>query len=224
MVGRSVWRVPAAPPQARHRRYRRATPSPDPGRGDGSSGPAVVAGPQAVSSTTRLAPISDKRHRTNESIRVPQVRLIDAEGNQAGIVATDEALRMARAQGLDLVEVAPMASPPVCRLMDYGKYVYRLAKDRKQKAHQPQLKEVKFRPKIDEHDYAFKLKHIQRFLEQGHMVKATIMFRGREVVHPELGRQILERVQADLGDGFRVESSPQMQGRQMSMVLTPKRD
>jgi len=117
-----------------------------------------------------------------------------------------------------------MAKPPVCRLMDYGKYIYRLAKDKKQKAHQPQLKEVKFRPKIDDHDYGFKLNHIKRFLEQGHMVKATIMFRGREVVHPELGRAILERVQVDLGDAFRVESRPSMQGRQMHMVMTPKRD
>ena len=132
---------------------------------------------------------------------------------------------LAREASLDLVEVAPMAQPPVCRLMDYGKYVYRLAKDRKQKAHQPQLKEVKFRPKIDEHDYAFKLNHIKRFLGEGHMIKATIMFRGREVVHPELGRRILERVQGDLEEGsFRVESRPSMLGRQMIMILTPKRD
>jgi translation initiation factor IF-3 len=152
------------------------------------------------------------------------VRLIDADGEQAGVVATDEAMQRARDAGLDLVEVAPMARPPVCRLMDYGKYTYRLAKDKKQKSHQPQLKEVKFRPKIDDHDYGFKLKHIQKFLEQGHMVKATIMFRGREVVHPELGRAILERVKEDLGETFRVESHPSMQGRQMHMVLTPKRD
>ena len=150
--------------------------------------------------------------------------MIDAEGEQAGIVRTDDALEMAREAGLDLVEVAPMAQPPVCRLMDYGKYVYRLAKERKQKTHQPQLKEVKFRPKIDDHDYDFKLNHIKRFLDQGHMVKATIMFRGREVVHPELGRQILDRVQKDLEGMFKVEASPSMQGRQMHMVLTPKRD
>jgi translation initiation factor IF-3 len=131
---------------------------------------------------------------------------------------------MAREAGLDLVEVAPMAQPPVCRLMDYGKYVYRQAKERKQKTHQPQLKEVKFRPKIDDHDYDFKLKHIKRFLDQGHMVKATIMFRGREVVHPELGRQILDRVMEDLEGSFKVEAMPSMQGRQMHMVLTPKRD
>ena len=139
------------------------------------------------------------------------------------MVDTDEALRRARDAGLDLVEVAPMAKPPVCRLMDYGKYTYRLAKDKKQKSHQPQLKEVKFRPKIDDHDYGFKLNHIKRFLGQGHMVKATIMFRGREVVHPELGRQILERVKEDLGEGYRVESAPSMQGRQMHMVRSQLR-
>lgn len=151
------------------------------------------------------------------------MRLIDAEGEQAGIVNTDDAMKMATDAGLDLVEVAPMAQPPVCRLMDYGKYIYRLQKDRKQKSHQPQLKEVKFRPKIDDHDYNFKLNHIRRFLSEGHMVKATIMFRGREVVHPELGRAILERVQEDLGDAFKVESRPMMMGRQMHMVLTPNK-
>lgn len=158
---------------------------------------------------------------------MPQVRLIDAEGEQAGIVATEDALKMATEAGLDLVEVAPMASPPVCRLMDYGKYIYRLAKERKQKSHQPQLKEVKFRPKIDDHDYNFKFNHIRRFLGEGHMVKGTIMFRGREVVHPELGRQILERVIADLQKeeiDFKVESMPSMMGRQMHMVLAPKKD
>lgn len=125
---------------------------------------------------------------------------------------------------LDLVEVAPSADPPVCRMLDYGKFSYRTAKEQKHRPHNTQLKEVKFRPKIDQHDYDFKMKHIHRFLEQGHMVKATIMFRGREVVHPELGRAILERVQEDLGGAFRVESRPSMQGRQMHMVMTPKRD
>ncbi len=174
--------------------------------------------------TPRDTAITEKRHRTNEQIRVPQVRLIDAEGEQAGIVETDDALKMATEAGLDLVEVAPMASPPVCRLMDYGKYIYRQAKEKKQKSHQPQLKEVKFRPKIDDHDYGFKFNHIKRFLGQGDMVKGTIMFRGREVVHPELGRQILDRVIADLkeeGFDFKVESLPSMQGRQMHMVLAP---
>ena len=114
-----------------------------------------------------------------------------------------------------------MAKPPVCRLMDYGKYIYRLAKERKQ-AHQSQLKEVKFRPKIDDHDYQFKLNHIIKFLAQGHMVKATIMFRGREVVHPELGRKILDRILGDIEGECRIDRHPSMEGRQMIMILTPK--
>lgn len=157
-------------------------------------------------------------------IRVPQVRLIDDEGEQLGVVPTDAARARAQELELDLVEVAPNADPPVCRLMDYGKYAYRLAKEQKQKQHQTQLKEVKFRPKIDEHDYDFKMKHIQRFLKQGHMVKATIMFRGREVVHPEYGRKILDRVVEELGDAVRVDKAPRMEGRLMHMIITPKRD
>ena len=133
---------------------------------------------------------------------------------------------MADARGLDLVEIAPNSKPPTCKLMDYGKFKYESAvKAREARRNQThvQIKEQKLRPKIDDHDYDFKLKHIKRFLDQGHMVKATIMFRGREVVHPELGRQILDRVQNDLEGMFKVEASPSMQGRQMHMVLTPKR-
>lgn len=154
---------------------------------------------------------------------MPQVRLVDAEGEQVGVVEIDEARQMADDAGLDLVEVAPNATPPVCRLMDYGKYVYRQQKERKP-THQSQLKEVKFRPKIDDHDYEFKRNHILRFLKEGHMVKATIMFRGREVVHPELGRAILDRVVEDVGDQGRIDRHPSMEGRQMTMLLTPKRD
>ncbi len=122
------------------------------------------------------------------------------------------------------MEVAPNADPPVCRMMDYGKYAYRVAKEQKQRPHNTQLKEVKFRPKIDRHDYDFKMKHIHRFLDQGHMVKATIMFRGREVVHPEYGRKILDRVVEELGEAVRVDKAPRMEGRLMSMIITPKRD
>ena len=125
---------------------------------------------------------------------------------------------------LDLVEVAPNAEPPVCRLMDYGKYAYRIAKEQKQRPHNTQLKEVKFRPKIDQHDYNFKMKHIQRFLTQGQMVNATIMFRGREVVLPEYGRKILDRVVDELGAAVRVDKAPHMEGRLMSMIITPRRD
>jgi translation initiation factor IF-3 len=169
--------------------------------------------------------ITEKKHRLNERIRVPQVRLIDPEGNQLGVVPTEDALRRAQEADLDLVEVAPNADPPVCRLMDYGKFAYRTAKEQKQRPHHTQLKEVKFRPKIDEHDFNFKLNHIIRFLGQGHMVKATVMFRGREVVHPEYGRKILDRVMEELDeDSFKVEKPASMEGRLMTMVLTPKRD
>jgi len=169
--------------------------------------------------------ITEKKHRLNERIRVPQVRLIDPEGNQLGVVPTEDALRRAQEADLDLVEVAPNADPPVCRLMDYGKFAYRTAKEQKQRPHHTQLKEVKFRPKIDEHDFNFKLNHIIRFLGQGHMVKATVMFRGREVVHPEYGRKILDRVIEELDeDSFKVEKPASMEGRLMTMVLTPKRD
>ena len=152
------------------------------------------------------------------------MRLVDAEGEQLGVVPTEAARARAQELNLDLVEVAPNADPPVCRLMDYGKFAYRASKDQKQRPHNTQLKEVKFRPKIDEHDYAFKMKHIHRFLTQGHMVKATIMFRGREVVHPEFGRRILDRVVEELGDLVRVDRPPRMEGRLMHMIITPKRD
>lgn len=165
-----------------------------------------------------------KKHRINDQIRVPQVRLIDADGEQLGVVPTEAARARALELELDLVEVAPNAEPPVCRMMDYGKYAYRAAKEQKQRPHNTQLKEVKFRPKIDRHDYDYKMKHIHRFLDQGHMVKATIMFRGREVVHPEYGRKILDRVVEELGEAIRVDRAPRMEGRLMSMILTPKRD
>jgi translation initiation factor IF-3 len=184
------------------------------------SGGAAACRPQNRSQSIT----EQKKHRINDMIRVPQVRLIDAEGEQLGVVPTDAAKARAKELELDLVEVAPNADPPVCRLMDYGKYAYRIAKEQKQKQHQTQLKEVKFRPKIDEHDYAFKMKHIQRFLGEGHMVKATIMFRGREVVHPEYGRKILDRVVEELGDAVRVDKAPRMEGRLMHMIITPRRD
>ncbi|MFQ5743133.1 MAG: translation initiation factor IF-3 [Acidobacteriota bacterium] len=173
--------------------------------------------------TRELAITERKKLRINEKIRVPQVRLIDTEGNQVGVIPTEEALKQAQGSGLDLVEVAPNAEPPVCRLLDYGKYAYRVAKEQKQRPHNTQLKEVKFRPKIDDHDFDFKVGHIERFLQQGHMVKATVMFRGREVVHPEYGHRILERVMSVLGDGFRLDKPPSMQGRLMIMILAPKR-
>jgi translation initiation factor IF-3 len=152
------------------------------------------------------------------------VRLIDADGEQVGIVALEEAKERADEAGLDLVEVAPDARPPVCRLMDYGKYKYeeaRRAREARKKQHTVQVKEVKYRPGIEDHDYEFKTRHVRRFLEDGDKVKVTMMFRGRQMAHPELGLEVLERVVADVEDVGRIESQPTREGRTMIMVLSP---
>ncbi len=168
--------------------------------------------------------ISQERIRINEQIRISPVRLIDDEGGQVGIVSIEEARELADDRGLDLVEVAPEARPPVVKLMDYGKYKYeaqRAAREAKKKQHHVQVKEVKFRPGIEEHDYDFKTRHARRFLEEGNKVKLTMMFRGRQVTHPELGREVLLRVTEDLKEVGKVESRPTFEGRIMSMVLAP---
>jgi translation initiation factor IF-3 len=159
----------------------------------------------------------------NERIRVREIRVIDDTGEQLGIMAPQQALAIARQKGLDLVEVAPTAQPPVCRIMDYGKYQYQEQKRaREARKHQKviEVKEIKFRPKVDEHDYQFKKKHIERFLEDGDKVKATIFFRGREIAHPDIGRRILERVVEELGELAVVESSPRMEGNTMHIILS----
>ena len=161
----------------------------------------------------------------NERIRVREVRLIDENGEQLGVVATPEALRVARERNLDLVEVAPMAAPPVCRLMDYGRFKYEQTKkerDARKNATKVELKEVRLRPKTDDHDINFKAKAIQRFLEEGDKVKVTLRFRGREMVHQELGVAVLDRVKSDLNELAKVEAHPRMEGRQMTMVMAPK--
>ncbi len=143
------------------------------------------------------SPRRDDRVRTNERIRVREIRVIDETGQQLGIMPPPQALAIARQKGLDLVEISPTAVPPVCRIMDFGKYQYQEQKrTREAKKHQRviEVKEIKFRPKVDEHDYDFKKKHIERFLADGDKVKATIFFRGREMAHPEIGRRILERL------------------------------
>ena len=165
--------------------------------------------------------------RINERIRVPEVRLIGADGEQVGIIATDKAMDMARDADLDLVEVAPGAKPPVARLLDYSKYKYE--QEQKQKAarkHQTQvnIREIKLRPKIAENDYNTKKGHVERFLRQGNKVKVTIMFRGREQAHPERGRDLLEKLVEDLGDLVEVESRPLQEGRNMSMLLGPSKE
>ena len=162
--------------------------------------------------------------RVNDRIRISPIRLIDEEGEQLGIVATDEARAMAADRGLDLVEVAPGARPPVCRLMDFGKYKYeqaRKAREAKKKQHVINVKEVKLRPKIETHDIEFKMRHARRFLEDGDKVKFTLMFRGREVTHPERGRRILEQVIEDLEDIAQVESQISHEGRTMTMMMGP---
>jgi translation initiation factor IF-3 len=151
---------------------------------------------------------------------------VGADGQQIGVVDTREALRQALDLDLDLVEVAPQADPPVCRIMDYGKFKYERdvrQKEARKKQSRTGLKEIKFRPKIDRHDYATKKGHVVRFLNGGHKVKITIMFRGREMAHTELGRKILDRVVEDLGETIVVESMPKQEGRNMIMVIAPNK-
>ncbi|MCB1861734.1 MAG: translation initiation factor IF-3 [Chromatiaceae bacterium] len=165
-----------------------------------------------------------KRNRLNEDIATPQVRLIDAEGEQVGIVSIEEALRAAEAAKLDLVEIVPNAEPPVCRIMDYGKFVFEAKKQKqaaKKKQKQIQIKEIKFRPGTDIGDYQVKLRNLIRFLNDGDKTKVTMRFRGREHAHRELGLELLQRVEADLAPYGEVEQQPQMEGRQMIMVLRP---
>ena len=162
--------------------------------------------------------------RINERIRVSEVRLIDEDGNQVGIIPTNEALALASERDLDLVEVAPDAKPPVARLLDYSKYKYEQEQKAKQaRKHQQQVnvREIKLRPKIADHDYETKKGHVQRFLNKKDKVKVTIMFRGREQAHPERGRALLDRLYEDLGDLATVEQAPQQEGRNMHMVLAP---
>ncbi|WP_099023201.1 translation initiation factor IF-3 [Mycolicibacterium palauense] len=170
-------------------------------------------------------PISTET-RVNERIRVPEVRLIGPGGEQVGIVRIEDALRVAADADLDLVEVAPNARPPVCKIMDYGKFKYETAqKARESRKNQQQtvVKEQKLRPKIDDHDYETKKGHVVRFLEAGSKVKVTIMFRGREQSRPELGYRLLQRLGADVADYGYVETSAKQDGRNMTMVLAPHR-
>ena len=170
------------------------------------------------------SPISTIEPRLNDRIRVPRVRLIGVDGAQLGIYETADALRIADEQGFDLVEIAPNSDPPVCRIMDYGKYKYEQdIKAKKARKHQAtvQLKEIKFRPKIDNHDYETKKKHVVRFLTAGAKVKVTIMFRGREMAHAERGLAILERLAEDLADLAIIENQPKLEGRNMHMLIAP---
>ena len=169
---------------------------------------------------------TEKKHRTNGEIRVNEVRLIGIEGEQLGIVKMAQALEMAEENEIDLVEISPTAVPPVCRLMDYGKFRYQEQK-RQQEARAKQkvvqLKEVKFRPATDDGDYNVKLRNVRRFIEDGDKVKVSLRFRGREMAHQELGMRVLERVRDDVEEICQVESFPRLEGRQMVMVLAPRK-
>lgn len=169
--------------------------------------------------------MATKDLRVNDMIRVREVRLIDEEGNQLGIVATLEALKMADDKGLDLVEIAPNANPPVCKFLDYGKYKFELEKknrENKKKQKQQELKEIRMQPKIDAHDLQFKTKHVREFLDKGAKVKVTIRFRGRELAHTERGRDVLHKVLDLLERDVSVDRAPAMEGRFMSMIISNK--
>jgi translation initiation factor IF-3 len=163
--------------------------------------------------------------RVNRQIRISPIRVIGPDGSQLGILEVDRALAMAMEQGLDLVEVAPLARPPVARIMDYGKYKFeqaKMARTAKKKQHVIHLKEVKYRPGIDDHDFDTKTRHARRFLGEGNKVKVTLMFRGRQIAHPELGKQVVDRVATELADVAKIESEAKMEGKSMTMILSPK--
>jgi len=169
---------------------------------------------------------TDRAHRINGEINVPEVRLVGVENEPLGIVNLREAIRMAEEAEVDLVEIAPQAVPPVCRLMDYGKFKYQEQKrqhDARLKQKVVQVKEVKFRPGTDEGDYMVKLRNLRRFLEEGDKAKVTLRFRGREMAHQEFGVRLLERVRTDLDDIAVVEQMPRLEGRQMIMVISPRK-
>ncbi len=161
----------------------------------------------------------------NEDIEARSVRLVGADGSMVGVVGIHEAMGTARAAGLDLVEVSPNAEPPVCKVLDYGRFKYE-AQKKKNEARKKQktieVKEIKMRPGIEQHDYDTKMRSVRRFLEEGDKVKVTLRFRGRELAHQEVGRAVLQRVQTELGEAVKVEQFPKMEGRQMVMVMSPR--
>ncbi len=161
----------------------------------------------------------------NHRIRVPEIRVIGPNGDQLGIMATREALALAQQDGLDLVEVAPMAQPPVCRILDYGKFKYeesKKQKDARKKSHTVEIKGIRMRPNMDVHDFQVRLKDAHRFLEEGHKVQATLIFRGREASHSEIGRNLLMKLAEGVAEVGVVERAPLLEGRRMTMLLTPK--
>tara|TARA_R110002096_G_scaffold13853_1_gene48746 strand:+ start:1246 stop:1764 length:519 start_codon:yes stop_codon:yes gene_type:complete len=172
-----------------------------------------------------MAPPVKDGPRVNNDITARLVRLVDAEGNMSGVFKVDDALREASRVGLDLVEVSPNAEPPVCKILDYGRFKYE-AQKKKNEARKKQkvieVKEIKLRPAIEQHDYEVKMKAVRKFLEEGDKVKVTLRFRGREMAHQDLGAKVLARVRDELGEEVKIEQSPRMEGRQMVMVMAPR--
>ncbi|MBX3692047.1 MAG: translation initiation factor IF-3 [Dokdonella sp.] len=169
---------------------------------------------------------TEKANRRNHEIRVPRVRVIGADGEQVGVLSRDEALNMAQEIGLDLVEIQPTADPPVCRIMDFGKFKFdaqKKAHAAKKKQKQVEIKELKFRPTTDVGDYAIKLRNLRRFLEEGDKVKITVRFRGREMAHQELGDAMVKKIAADIAEEAVIEQYPRMEGRLMVMMIAPKK-
>ena len=166
----------------------------------------------------------ERKHNINRDIRADKIRVIDPNGEQLGVISKNEALRKADEFGLDLIEIAPKAQPPVCKIMDYGKYVYEQQKKEKMQrknASKQQLKEVRFKPRTETHDYNFKMKHAREFIKEGNKVKATVMFRGREMVHKEIGAEILERFVNDMSDIAKMDNTMKFEGRNLSVILSP---
>jgi translation initiation factor IF-3 len=198
---------------------------PDRGHGDRR----VVATAEEIFAIRRpmraALPVQKDGPRINEEINVREVQLIDNEGHNRGVVPIQEAIEAATAAGLDLVEIAPNSQPPVCKVLDFGKYKYqeqKKAAEARKKQKTVEIKEIKFRPMIDDHDYDVKMRSMRRFFEEGDKVKVTLRFRGREMAHQELGTKLLDRVRDDLTKLAKVEQEPKFEGRQMVMVLAPR--
>lgn len=197
-----------------------------PGRAGSAATP--VANDRGVSTIRRpfrAPPTVKDGPRVNREIRVPEVQLIDAEGANLGVVAMPEALALAEAAGLDLVEIAPNSEPPVCKILDFGKFKYqsqKKASEARKKQKTVEVKEIKMRPNIDTHDYEVKMRAMLRFFEEGDKVKVTLRFRGREMAHQDLGVKLLDQVRAETVEIAKVESEPKLEGRQMVMVLAPR--
>ena len=185
----------------------------------------IICGDRAIRRPHRApAPTAKQGPRTNREIRVPRVQLVDGEGTNRGIVSTDEAMQIAEDAGLDLVEVAPNSDPPVCKILDYGRFKFQSQKkaaEARKKQKTFEVKEIKMRPNIDEHDYDVKMKRIRKFFEEGDKVKVTLRFRGREMAHQNLGMELLRKVRDDTRELAKVEAEPKLEGRQMVMVLAP---